>query len=274
MKKYYFIFGVLGLLVGYFSKSDFSTRGYYGTINHNAKAVFQYYFGWWDGVPANYNRHVPVEEAKRYVAAMGGVKKALALGIVAFDQGDYRWSSTVFNHMVFADSSNLKAKQWLAASYEQQGFQSEAGSWRNYFLQAARELRDGTPKPTFNLGSLAVLRAIPTENLVDSIAARFNPAKSTLPGTKIQMVFTDRNENVGLHIGASVLFPRMGETIASPNAIMTTTRATFDAIMIGQAAIPTLMAQGALKISGDPAALVNLFRALDQPPPVFNVVTP
>ena len=139
MKKYYFIFGVLGLLVGYFSKSDFSTRGYYGTINHNAKAVFQYYFGWWDGVPANYNRHVPVEEAKRYVAAMGGVKKALALGIVAFDQGDYRWSSTVFNHMVFADSSNLKAKQWLAASYEQQGFQSEAGSWRNYFLQAARE---------------------------------------------------------------------------------------------------------------------------------------
>ena len=28
-------------------------RGYYGTVNHNAKAVYQRYLGWFDGNPAN-----------------------------------------------------------------------------------------------------------------------------------------------------------------------------------------------------------------------------
>jgi alkyl sulfatase BDS1-like metallo-beta-lactamase superfamily hydrolase len=257
-----------------FSRTDFSTRGYYGTINHNAKAVFQSYFGWWDGVPANYHRHVPVEEAKRYVAAMGGAKKALGIGIKAFDAGDFRWSSTVFNHLVFADPASAVAKRWLAASYEQQGFQAEAGSWRNYFLQAAKELRDGPAKPTLATGTLEVVRAIPTSNLVDSLAARFNPAKSTRPGTAIQFVFTDRNERIGFHVGESVLFPRMNETVANPAATLTTTRATFDEILVGKTPIQAAMASGALSISGDGTALLAMFQSLDQVVPGFNVVTP
>ena len=257
-----------------FSKTDFSTRGYYGTVNHNAKAVFQNYFGWWDGVPANYHRLVPAEESTRYVAAMGGANRALATGIKAFDAGDYRWSSVVFNHLVFADANNAAARKWLAASYEQQGFQAEAGSWRNYFLQAARELRDGPPKPSIALGSLAVVRAVPTANLVDAIAARFNPAKSTRPGTTIQFVFTDRDERIAWHVGESVLFPRMGETIARPTATLTTTRAAFDAILTRQTTIPQALAAGDLKISGDASALLAMFQALDQAAPVFNVVTP
>jgi alkyl sulfatase BDS1-like metallo-beta-lactamase superfamily hydrolase len=257
-----------------FSKTDFSTRGYYGTINHNAKAVFQNYFGWWDGVPANYNRHVPVEESKRYVAAMGGAKRALAVGIKAFDAGDYRWSSVVFNHLVFANPQDAAALKWLASSYEQQGFQAEAGSWRNYFLQAARELREGPPKPTITLGSLAVVRAVPTANLVDSIAARFNPAKSTRAGTTIQFVFTDRNELVAFHVDESVLFPRMNEKLANPTATLTTTRAAFDSILVGRTKIPDAVASGDLKISGDPSALIAMFQALETAPSAFNVVTP
>jgi alkyl sulfatase BDS1-like metallo-beta-lactamase superfamily hydrolase len=257
-----------------FSKSDFSTRGYYGTINHNAKAVFQSYFGWWDGVPANYNPHPPVEESKRYVAAMGGAKKALATGMRAFDAGDYRWSSKLFNHIVFADPTNVAAKNWLAASYEQQGFQAEAGSWRNYFLQAARELREGPAKSSLTLGSLAVLRAVPTANLMDSLAARFNPAKSKRAGTSIQFLFTDRGESVGFHVGESVLFPRMDETLVSPTATLTTTRAVFDSVLVGQLKIPDAVATGEFKISGDTSALVAMLQALDQATGGFNVVTP
>jgi alkyl sulfatase BDS1-like metallo-beta-lactamase superfamily hydrolase len=257
-----------------FSKSDFSTRGYYGTINHNAKAVFQSYFGWWDGVPANYNPHPPVEESKRYVAAMGGAKKALATGMTAFDAGDYRWSSKLFNHIVFADPTNVAAKNWLAASYEQQGFQAEAGSWRNYFLQAARELREGPAKSSLTLGSLAVLRAVPTANLMDSLAARFNPAKSKRAGTNIQFLFTDREESVGFHVGESVLFPRMDETLVSPTATLTTTRAVFDSVLVGQLKIPDAVATGEFKISGDASALVAMLQALDQATGGFNVVTP
>jgi alkyl sulfatase BDS1-like metallo-beta-lactamase superfamily hydrolase len=256
------------------SRTDFSTRGYYGTINHNAKAVFQLYFGWWDGVPANYHRHVPSEEAKRYVAAMGGAKQALATGIRAFDAGDYRWSSVVFNHLVFANPADRLARRWLAASYEQQGFQAEAGTWRNYFLQAAKELREGPAAPTLNTGSAAVLRAVPTANLMDALAARYDPAKAKRPGTTVQFVFTDRNERAGLHMGEAVLFPRMGETLDKPAATLTTTRATFDALLLGQKQIPAALAAGELKVEGDPAALVALFQALDTPAPGFNVVTP
>jgi alkyl sulfatase BDS1-like metallo-beta-lactamase superfamily hydrolase len=257
-----------------FAKSDFSVRGYYGTINHNAKAVFQNYFGWWDGVPANYNPHPPAQEAQLYVAAMGGAAKALATGIKAFDAGDYRWASRVFNHIVFADPANTAAKKWLASSYEQQGFQAESGAWRNYFLVAARELREGVTKSTLSGGSLAVIHAVPTENLIDSLAARFNPAKSTRPGTTIQFVFSDRNEVVGFHVGESVLFPRMGETLASPTATLTTTRAVFDAILVGQMKVPEALASGAFKISGDGSALAAMLLALDQAPGGFNVVTP
>ncbi|MEQ1547265.1 MAG: alkyl sulfatase dimerization domain-containing protein [Chakrabartia sp.] len=257
-----------------FSKSDFSTRGYYGTINHNAKAVFQNYFGWWDGVPANYNAHTPVEAAKRYVSAMGGTKKALKSGIAAFDAGDYRWSSTVFNHLVFADPANTSARTWLAASYEQQGFQAEAGSWRNYFLQAARELRDGPAKPSLTVGGLGVLRAVPTANLMDALAARYNPAKSTRAGTTVQFIFTDRNEAIGFHVGKDVLFPRVGETLANPTATLTTTRKVFDTLMVGLAHIPDAMAAGDLKVSGDAGALLAMMQSLEAPSPGFNVVTP
>lgn len=257
-----------------FAKSDFSTRGYYGTYNHNAKAVFQYYFGWWDGVPANYNRHVPTEEAVRYVAAMGGAKKALAVGIKAFDAGDFRWSSTVFNHLVFADPADELAKKWLAASYEQQGFQAEAGSWRNVFLQAAHELRNGVPQPRLDVAGAGVIRAVPTANLMDALAARFNSAKSTRPNTTVQLVFTDRNEMVALHVGESVLFPSMGQKLDKPTATLTTTRATFDGLILQTIDIGEAIQSGALKFEGDPTAIGAMFQALDKPEMTFNIVTP
>lgn len=257
-----------------FAKTDFSTRGYYGTYNHNAKAVFQYYFGWWDGVPANYNRHVPTEESKRYVAAMGGAKKALAVGIKAYDGGDYRWSSTVFNHIVFADPANALAKQWLAASYEQQGFQAEAGTWRNVFLQAAYELRNGVPKPRIDVAGAGVIRAVPTANLMDALAARFNPAKSTRPNTTVQIVFTDRNEKVAMHVGESVLFPSMGQLLDKPTATLTTTRQTFDSLILQTLDIGQAIQSGAMKFDGDPTAIGAMFVALDKPEMTFNVVTP
>lgn len=257
-----------------FAKTDFSTRGYYGTYNHNAKAVFQYYFGWWDGVPANYNRHVPTEESKRYVAAMGGVKKALDVGIKAYDGGDYRWSSTVFNHIVFADPANELAKKWLAASYEQQGFQAEAGTWRNVFLQAAHELRNGVPTPRLDVAGAGVIRAVPTANLMDALAARFNPANSARPNTTIQLVFTDRNETVAMHVGDSVLFPSMGQVLDKPTATLTTTRATFDGLILQTIDIGEAIQSGALKFDGDPTVIGAMFEALDRPEMTFNIVTP
>ena len=41
-------------------------RGYYGTVSHNVKAVYQKYLGWFDGNPANLHPLPPVE-ARREV---------------------------------------------------------------------------------------------------------------------------------------------------------------------------------------------------------------
>lgn len=255
-------------------QKDLSTRGYYGTNNHNSKAVFQYYFGWWDGVPANYNRHVPTEESKRYVAAMGGAAKALKTGIAAFDAGDYRWSSVVFNHLIFADPKNEKAKKWLAASYEQQGFQAEAGSWRNYFLTAASELRAPAKGVSVLRQRVELLRAIPTEQLFDALAVRYNPAKSQRPDSSIQFSFPDRKEELGLSIRASVIVPRLGETLANPTVKLTINRADFDRLIAQDISFGEAFQSGLVKVEGDPTALGAFFASLDTPPAGFEIVTP
>ncbi len=257
-----------------FAKKDFSVRGYYGTYNHNAKAVFQNYFGWWDGVPAHYNAHPPVEESRRYVAAMGGAKKALQQGVKAFEAGDFRWSSTLFNHIVFADAENKAAKAWLASSYEQQGFQAESGAWRNYFLKAAQELRGAPPAPSLIRQNAAYLASIPTASLFDALAARFNPAKSTRPGSVVRFRFTEPAETVTLHVGDSVAFPRMGEDASAATVTLTTTRKTFNALLAGDIIFPVALGAGIIKEEGDITAAGAFFAALDPLTAGFNVVTP
>ncbi len=257
-----------------FAKTDFSVRGYYGTQNHNSKAVYQLYYGWWDGVPANYNPHPPVEEAKRYVAAIGGPKKTLATGIKAFEAGDYRWSSKVFQHLVFADPANKDARLWLAASYEQQGFQAESGAWRNYFLRAALELREEPKLGSVVRVNASYLGAIPTSSLFDNIAARIIPAKITMPGSTIRFAFTDRNESVTLHVGQSVVFPRMGEAFANPTVKLTMARPVFDRILAQEIPFGDAVKSGEVKVEGDIRAFATLFQALDSSPSNFNIVTP
>ena len=52
-------------------------RGYYGAVNHNVKAVYQRYLGWFDGNPANLHALPPVESATRGVEWMGGADAVL-----------------------------------------------------------------------------------------------------------------------------------------------------------------------------------------------------
>ena len=51
--------------------TEFYNRDYYGTLRHNSRAVYQYYFGWYDANPANLNPHPPVEAGTRYVELAG-----------------------------------------------------------------------------------------------------------------------------------------------------------------------------------------------------------
>jgi alkyl sulfatase BDS1-like metallo-beta-lactamase superfamily hydrolase len=118
-----------------------NTRGYYGSVGHNVKAIYQHYLGWFDGNPAHLWELPPLEAAKKHVEYMGGadeiIKKAQA------DQDDPRWAAQVLNYVVFADPENTQARELLAGVYDSLGRGAENGSWRDFYRQGAEELRDG-----------------------------------------------------------------------------------------------------------------------------------
>ncbi|MEM7007034.1 MAG: alkyl sulfatase dimerization domain-containing protein [Pseudomonadota bacterium] len=254
--------------------SGFNTRGYYGTLNHNSKAVYQYYYGWWSGVPADYYKRPRVETAALYVEAMGGSNAVLRLGRAAFEEGDYRWAAEILNHLVFSDPENEAGRNWLAAAYEQLGFQSESGVWRGYFLTGAAELRRGIPEgPGPRLGTRDFLRAVDTLDLFDSIATRYVPGGINRDPFTIEFRFTDREESISLLAGESVLVPR-GVRAENPAATVTMTRSDFDGLLLQEVGPVALISDGRMVIDGDRSALLSFFGALETPPFWFNVIEP
>lgn len=255
-----------------FAREDFSVRDYYGTINHNAKATYQRYFGWWDGVPANLNPHPPEENAKRYVDLAGGADNMIADAEKAFDEGDYRWTATVMNHLVFAEPRNKRAKDLLAAAYEQLGFQSESAIWRNYYLAGAKELREGVAKPdTSELANPEFVRAISTAEYFDALAVRVNPAKAS--NVAINFVLTDTREVFGIRIKDGVE-TQLRSKLSDATATITTTRADLDDITLGRASVESKLAGGAVVVDGNPLDFGKYLLSHDKFERWFNVVTP
>ncbi|MCP5397171.1 MAG: MBL fold metallo-hydrolase [Sphingomonadaceae bacterium] len=256
-----------------FAAQDFSTRGYYGTYKHNAKAVYQRYFGWWNGVPADYDALPKTEEARKWVAALGGGKAALAKAQAAHDGGDYRWAATLGQTLVFAEPDNAAARKLLAATYLQLAYQSEGGTWRNIYLAGAKELEAGERSDAPDTTSLALISSIPTADLFDALASRFNPAK--MPGEEaiIQFSMPDTGEAMTVDLRKSVMFPRPG-TSAGYATKLTINRTDFNLLLAQQASLPALMQAGKASIEGDPAHLAHMFGALDTPQPQFPIVTP
>ncbi|WP_428631403.1 alkyl/aryl-sulfatase [Sphingopyxis sp.] len=254
---------------------DFSTRGYYGTLNHDMKAVYQRYFGWWDGNPANFNPLPPEQSAPKYVALAGGADKLLSAGKAAIKAGDYRWAAELLNKLVFAEPENKAARAALASAYDQLGYQAESGAWRNYYLAGAATLRGNAVENMSGNGqSRSFVSAIPTAVFFDALATRFDAVTgSALKGT-FQFVLPDSKEAVAVVVGGGVEVPRYGVTDPAPTATVTLNRATLDDVMLGQAQFPALMRSGAIRIDGDRMAFLSWFALHPPADPRFNVVVP
>lgn len=252
---------------------DWSNHGYYGTYSHNSKAIYQFYLGWYDAVPANLNPHPPIARAKRMVDALGGADRVLKLAQNAMNEGDYRWSSDLLQQLVFAAPDNQAAKAMLADSYEQQGYQSESAIWRNQFLVAASDLRNGRPD-NFATQSADVIKAVPTQLLLDSAATRFNPDKMKRPLTIVQIALTDRDETAILEANESVLIGRIGEQHSKPaDVTISGPRQLVLGLMFLKLPLAQMQAVG-LKVEGDAQALQQLLDALDPMLGGFEIVTP
>jgi alkyl sulfatase BDS1-like metallo-beta-lactamase superfamily hydrolase len=248
-------------------------RGYYGTYSHNSKAVYQWYLGWYDANPVNLNPWPPVERAKRYVAAIGGPKKVIAQAKKAMAAGDYRWSSELLSQLVFADPSNKQARAMLADSFEQQGYQAESAIWRNQYLSAARDLRQGYTAGAFNTQGVDLISAVPTQLLMDSVATRYDPTRNSTAGLRVNLVITDRNEVVGIEAGKTVLIGRVGQPTANPAVTLTGPRPLMLALLVLKTPLAQLQGMG-LKVEGDPAVIAALQAALDPISTGFNIAEP
>ena len=249
-------------------------RGYYGTMSHNSKAVYQRYIGWYDANPANLNPLPPEPAAKKYVEAMGGAAAVMAEAEASVAKGELRWAATILNHLVFADSGNQAAREQLAGVYTKLGFESEAGTWRNIYLTGAQELLRGPvqlPPGGFNPD---VLAATTTPMLLDFASVRVNPEKAAARAFKLNIELTDRAEQILITVENGVLVHEHG--VSDPAAGATVRMKRPDLLMTLLAGIPFAprVDSGDIVIEGDAslyAALVGLIEPLT---PNFNIVTP
>lgn len=253
----------------------FSNRGYYGTLSHNAKAVYQFYFGWYDGNPAHLNPLPPVESAARYVEYMGGADRVLTKARVSFDKGEYRWAAEVLNHLVFAEPGNKQARELLARTYDQLGYQAESGPWRDVYLTGAYELRHGGPEKGLDISTaMELLEQTPISNFLDAMAVGLNGPKADGKNLTINLVFTDLNQSYILQVENSVLHHKMAPPDPDANASLNITHPMFLRMAMNTAGIKEFVFSDDIKIEGSKTDLIRFFTLLDWPDGKFNIVTP
>ena len=253
---------------------EFYNRDYYGTVHHNARAVYVKYLGYFDGNPAHLYPLPPVEVANHYLDFMGGADSVVAKAKISFASGDYRWVAEVLNHLVMAEPEHFEGRALLADTLEQLGYQSESGPWRNFYLCGALELREGLPAGSSAFAaSEGMVRAIPLFNLFQTMSVRLNSDRAEGIHLHINIEFTD-SEATLLTIENSVLHAFSGRQHESPTATMKISEMDYKRLMMGLTDAAQLIESGALKIDGDVTALAQLAGLFDQFERRFPIVTP
>jgi alkyl sulfatase BDS1-like metallo-beta-lactamase superfamily hydrolase len=256
-------------------RERFANRGYYGTVRHNAKAVYQAYFGWYDGNPANLDPLPPADAAKKYLEAMGGAAEVRRRGQAALDAGEYRWAATLLNHLVFAEPSDAEARELLARAYEQLGYQAEAGPWRDVYLTGAYELRGGEPVSALDpKRGIDVLRHTPLANFLDSMAVRLNGPEADGKRMTFNFIFTDVGETHVIDLENAVMHHRMAEPVPGADATVRLTRELLIRLGIGDAGLRDLVMSDELQVEGSRLELLSFLSLIEKPEGRFPIVTP
>ncbi|MFD7994657.1 alkyl/aryl-sulfatase [Streptomyces mexicanus] len=253
------------------------THGYYGSVSHNTKAVYQRCLGWFDGNPAHLWEHPPVEAARRYVAFMGGADEVVRRARQSFADGDFRWVAQVVNHVLFADPDHTEARELQADALEQLGYGSENGTWRNFYLMGAYELRHGSVGTPTVTGSPDVLAALTLDQLFDSLAIRVDGPRSWDANLTLRFVPTD-SEPVTVWLRNGVLThitgTGTGPATADPDVEITLPESDLRALLLGTLTPRQLTGRANVEVTGDLGRLTELLGHLGTPDPDFAILTP
>ncbi|WAJ45058.1 MBL fold metallo-hydrolase [Mycobacterium sp. Aquia_216] len=246
------------------------THGYYGSVSHNVKAVYQRYMGWFDGNPGRLWPHPPESLAPRYVEAIGGIDRVVELAQAAFNSGDFRWAATLLDHAIFTDSDHAAARALYADTLEQLAYGAENATWRNFFMSGATELRGGNFGTATTATSMSMLSQLTPEQIFDSLAISVNGPRSWDLDLAIDISFADLAVNYRLTLRNGVLVYRKvaADSASADVTVKLDSKSRLLAVAMGDSS------SAGLDISGDRSALQALLDVLDKPDPKFNIVTP
>lgn len=255
-------------------QKNWSSHGYYGTVNHNVKSIYNFYLGWFDGNPATLHALPQRPASRKYVEYMGGAKAVLARARKDFDKGDYRWVAQVVNHVVLAEPENKAARRLQADTLEQLGYQAESAVWRNFYLTGAQELRGGVKKIPFpKSASPDLVRAMPLDLFFDFLGVRLNGPKADGKNIVVNMIFPDTKQKYLVTVENAVLNYSKGKQARDAHCTVTLARSDLDAIILGEAKLGQLITAGRVKIGGQAQKLQELLGLLDSFDFWFNIVT-
>ena len=241
------------------------THGYYGSVSHNVKAIYQRYLGWYDGNPAHLWQHPPEEAAQRYVEILGGVDAAVARAQEFVDAGDLRFAAELGSHAVFADPTHDGARTLLAEVFTRLGQGAECGTWRNNYLTGAQELRQ--PVATTEVSSAGMAGALTITQLFDSLAIRIDGQRAWDTTASIRWNFTEPAETYRMELSNGVLIHHPTTRDDPADLTVTLTRTQLLALLAGGGA------EG-VDFDGDPGVFTSIAGFTDSPAPQFNIVIP
>jgi alkyl sulfatase BDS1-like metallo-beta-lactamase superfamily hydrolase len=250
-------------------------RGYYGTLSHNAKSVYQRYIGWYDANPANLNPLPPVERGRKYVEYMGGAAAAIGRAREDFARGEYRFVAEAMSHVVFAEPGNVEARQLGADALEQLGYATESATWRNAYLLGARELRQTRPESSARAPvSPDVVRAMPLDLFFDYLAVRLDGGRAEGRRLVIDWVIADLDQRYAMNLENCALTYLPDRRSDRPDATVTLERPVLSRLILRELELTEAIAQRLVAIEGDASAVVDLFGLIDDFTLMFEVVEP
>jgi alkyl sulfatase BDS1-like metallo-beta-lactamase superfamily hydrolase len=250
------------------------THGYYGSVSHNVKAIYQRYMGWYDANPAHLWPHPPVEAAERYVRAMGGADAAVTEAQRAVDEGDHRWAAEVLNHVLFADEHHVGARKLQADVLEQIGWGAENGTWRNAFLSGAHELRHGSFGTPTSADAPDIAAALSVEQMLGAIAVRIDGPKAWDQHLVVSWVITDEDRTFASELRNGVLTSRQVADPSPEGPVFRLARLALIGLIMGRLDLAAALADGTVVIDGDASVLGSLVGVVAPVDRDFPIVTP
>ncbi len=253
---------------------NWHTRDYYGTVKHNAKAIYQHYLGWYDANPATLDPLPRQETGRKMIAYMGGIDAAVSRARDDFAKGEFRWVAQVMSHAVFGDPGHTGARALLADAFEQLGYLAESSTWRNAYLFGALELREGMRKiPMRAAISAETVPALSDAQIFDTLAVRLDGPRAAGQPLRLNWLFADSGKRYVLDLDNAVLHAHP-VTSAMPDApSVETSRPAINAIVCGHQSFEDAITSG--RISGDGLDRLRAIVALLEPiARMFEIVEP